>query len=92
MISGPHVQLIKGDFLDGSVDWSDGDVIFAASTSFPPEMMQSLATRAAQLKPGSRFLSLSLPLPDVDGAFRVVAQETFRMSWGNVAVFLQVRT
>jgi SAM-dependent methyltransferase len=89
------IQFVNDDFFN--VDWSSGDVVFIASTAFPPPLMTRIADAALLLKTGSRIITLSVPLPtsptNATGVapFRVVAQDKYRMSWGNVTVFWQIR-
>ncbi len=49
--------MIQGDFR--KVDWSDGDVVFCASTCFDPPMMKWLAQEGSRLRSGSFFVTLT---------------------------------
>ena len=40
-------------------DWSDGDVVFANSTCFTEELMDSLALQGASLKPGAYLITFT---------------------------------
>lgn len=74
---GPMVTVEEGDFLreqfneedkDGSSNssmfhWSDCDVVFANSTCFDEELLEKLAAKAEKMRAGSRFISLTFPLP-----------------------------
>lgn len=76
-----------------TADWSDGDIVFVASTAFDESMMEQLSQQATRLKPGSRVITLSLPLPAVHGSseqphYQLLWSEPYRFSWGNATVYL----
>ena len=58
-----QVNFIQGSILDSStIDWTDGDIVFANSTCFDNIMMQTLLEISATMKIGSIFITLSQPL------------------------------
>jgi len=62
-ISGRQVIFIQGSMLDSSsIDWTDGDIVFANSTCFDNNMMQTLHDMSTTMKIGSIFITLSQPL------------------------------
>jgi hypothetical protein len=71
-------------------DWTaDATLVFVASTAFDAALMQRLAEACERLQAGARVLTLSLPLPS--SMFVVQWTSSYRMSWGNVMVYLQQR-
>lgn len=58
-----QVTFIQGSILDSStIDWTDGDIVFANSTCFDNSMMQTLLEISTTMKIGSIFITLSQPL------------------------------
>ena len=51
----------RGDFLEE--DWSDADLVFAASTCFGRPLMEKIATKAKSLKKGSWFITTDQEIP-----------------------------
>lgn len=82
---GVNVELFCGSILElsaekGGVDWTDGDVVFANSTCFEPEMMVELSRLGSRLKSGAFFITLSRPLEYSDG-FTLLEEARYDMSW-----------
>jgi hypothetical protein len=50
------IEIYQGDIL--KKDWSDGDIIFAASVCFTPELIEGIADLSSKLKVGSRLIML----------------------------------
>lgn len=58
-----QVSFIQGSILDVStIDWTDGNIVFANSTCFDNSMMQTLLKISATMRIGSIFITLSQPL------------------------------
>ncbi len=72
------IFFFKGSFLD--YDWSDGDVIFANSTCFDDQLMESMSEQAEKLKPGAFFVTFTKGL--TSKAFELLERKRYRMSWG----------
>ena len=99
-----NIHLIHGNIFDQSMlrkhcfsnqQINDSNyIILIASTAFTHKMMQTLSdTLLSSLKSTREnnqiwIITLSHPLPDKK-AFRVVHEDLFRMSWGNVMVYFQ---
>lgn len=82
---GVKVELHCGSILElsvdkGGVDWTDGDVVFANSTCFEPEMMVELSHLGSRMKSGAFFVTLSRPLQNEDG-FTLLEEARYDMSW-----------
>ena len=52
------IQVLHGDILEA--DWSDADIIFAASVCYPEELLVGIADKCSELKRGTRFLNLNV--------------------------------
>jgi len=50
------MSVVKDDIL--TLDWSDADIIYASSICFPDELAEGIADKCAELKPGTRILTL----------------------------------
>lgn len=80
------ITLKCSDFL--THDWREAAFIFANSTCFSPELMQSLSKKAEELPVGSVFVTFTKRLPmladnwDVSSGFRRL------MSWGIATVYV----
>ena len=81
-----NIELVCGDFL--SMDWSDASFLFANSTCFSPDLMQSLSKKAEELPIGAIFITFTKKLPylpenwEVNNGFRRL------MSWGIATVYV----
>ena len=51
------IEVFQGDMFE--FDWSDADIIMAASVCFSNEMMETFADKCATLKKGSRILFMN---------------------------------
>lgn len=61
----------------------DGDVVFANTHCFDPEMMLALSRLAGGMKPGSFFICTTFKLDEVEsGGFRTIREFKAEMSWG----------
>lgn len=81
------IELVCGDFL--SYDWRNASFLFANSTCFSGELMQSLAKKAEEELPvGAVFVTFTKRLPmlpdnwDIHSGFRRL------MSWGIATVYI----
>ena len=68
-------------------DWSDGDVVFAHSTCFEDNLLQSLFHKAKELKPGSYLITFRATGIDTT-AFELMKEIRQEMSWGEADVFI----
>ena len=90
--SKKNVEIINADML--KCDFSDADVIYIPSTVFKTEFMISISKRCAKLKPGTRVITLSKPMPCItDGGmniiFNVYKKQEYLMTWGRELVIFQ---
>jgi len=86
-----EVEMAHADVTDFSLkDWSDGDVVFANSTCFDDRLMAKVADKAAALKKGAFFITLTKRLPS--SHFEVLENELYQMSWGGATVYIQQKT
>lgn len=44
------------------LDWTDGTFLFASTTCFDPDLMKNLSKKAADLKEGSYFITVTKTL------------------------------
>jgi hypothetical protein len=84
-----HVKFTKGSFLDDKVSLDDTDVVFTDSVYWSDDMMQTLAAKAAKMKPGSVIFSFKA-FPGEQ--FKHLSEETLGTSWdtGTTWQFQQV--
>jgi hypothetical protein len=68
-------------------DWSDGDVVFAHSTCFGDNLLQSLFHKAKELQPGSYLITFRATGIDTT-AFELLQEIRQEMSWGEADVFI----
>ena len=80
------VELVCGDVMEWPW-WRDTTAAFAACTGFSDDMMARVAQLAERMPAGARVVTYSRPLPST--AFRVTLCRKYRVSWGNVTVFVQ---
>lgn len=82
----PEFEVVNGDFL--IYDWSDAAFVFANSTCFTPELMEALANKAEQLKPGTFFVTFTKKLPGLSENWEL--RQGFRrlMSWGIATIYI----
>jgi SAM-dependent methyltransferase len=78
-----EVELYCGSLT--SIDWSDGDVIFANSTCFSDALMIEMAEMADKLKKSSLFITFTKALPNKH--FEVTKKIRYKMSWGPATVY-----
>ena len=85
------VRFVCGDAtdLEGSLDWSDGDVVFANSTCFSDTLLRAVAGCAERLRVGAFFITFTKRLPSA--CFDVLEHHVYRMSWGAATVFIHRR-
>ena len=80
------MELVKGDFLE--VDWwTDTDFVYMNSL-FEEDLLQKIGALAANMKPGSWFITSFKPLPD-DGKWEVCLCKYMEMSWGQAPIHVQ---
>jgi len=81
-----NIELICGDFL--TYDWRDASFIFANSTCFSPELMQSLSKKAEELPVGAVFITFTKRLPMLPDNWEVNSGFRRLMSWGIATVYV----
>jgi len=80
------IDLICGDFL--THDWKNASFIFANSTCFSPELMQSLSKKAEELPVGAVFITFTKRLPMLPDNWEVNSGFRRLMSWGIATVYV----
>ena len=81
------VQVFEGSILEE--DWSDGDLIFANSTCFSPDLMARMGVAGEKLRPGAYFITFTKGL--TSKAFELMEQMRLKMSWGPATVYIHRR-
>ncbi|CAK86986.1 unnamed protein product (macronuclear) [Paramecium tetraurelia] len=61
----PKIEFINGDVRE--LDWTDGTFLFASTTCFDPDLMKQLSKKAADLKEGSYFITVTKTLDPQTG-------------------------
>lgn len=82
----PEMKFINSDFLQE--DWSDASFLFANSTCFSPELMQSLSEKAQTLKEGSIFVTFTKRLPNLGEDWELADGFRRLMSWGIATIYI----
>jgi len=79
-------EVYNGNFL--SFDWKDASFIFANSTCFSAELMNSLSQKAEELNKGTIFVTFTKKLPNLSDKWEV--KEGFKrvMSWGIATIYV----
>jgi hypothetical protein len=85
-------ELVAGDIL--LADWSRADIVFVCGTVFKRPMLDAIAQRALQLRPGARVISLDkrlvVPAAAMVGQarqLRLTFECEVRVSWGDALAF-----
>lgn len=86
-VPSKDVKVFEGSILED--DWSDGDFIFANSTCFSLDLMDSISKVGEKLRPGSIFVTFTKAL--TSKAFEVLEQVRLKMSWGPATVYIHKR-
>jgi hypothetical protein len=81
-----NIELICGDFL--SMDWSDASFLFANSTCFSADLMQSLSKKTEELPIGAIFVTFTKKLPMLSENWEVINGFRRLMSWGIATVYV----
>ena len=73
-------------------DFSDGDIIYIASTMFSMCTMKQIARQCSKLKDGANIITLGKPLPCISedeytGIYNIYHKEAFLMTWGIETVY-----
>lgn len=84
-----NIELVCGDFL--TMDWSDASFLFANSTCFTPELMQTLAKKTEELQIGAIFVTFTKRLPLLPENWEVHSGFRRLMSWGIATVYVHRR-
>ena len=82
------VEFIRGSFLHE--DWSDGDFVFANSTCFEDELLETVGQRAVNLKPGSVIVTFTRGFEFCEH-LELVSRFKMNMSWGEATIFIHRR-
>lgn len=82
----PDFEIVNDDFL--SFDWSDAAFVFANSTCFTHELMEELAKKAEELKPGTFFVTFTKKLPGLSENWELRAGFRRLMSWGIATIYI----
>ena len=82
----PQLELYNGDFLLHS--WDNASFIFANSTCFSPELMNSISKKADEVKVGTVIVTFTKRLPNLSEAWEI--KDGFRrlMSWGIATIYI----
>ena len=81
-----HAAVYQGSFLE--FDWTDGDVIFANSTCFDDELMESMSRMAEGLRPGAILVTFTKGINSK--CFELLEKKREKMSWGPATGTLRV--
>ena len=83
-------EVYNGDFLQ--FDWSEASFLFANSTCFSAELMNSLSQKADELKKGAIFVTFTKKLPNLSEKWEI--RDGFRrvMSWGIATIYVHRKT
>ena len=89
-----NVEIHHASILD--YDWSDGDVVFANSTCFDIQLMDSISHKALKLKLGALIITFTKeltldPLNEGYPLFEILDRTRYNMSWGPATVFIHRR-
>jgi len=81
-----NIELVCGDFL--AADWKEASFVFANSTCFSPDLMQSLTKKAEELPVGAVFVTFTKRLPMLPENWEVNSGFRRLMSWGIATVYV----
>ncbi len=79
--------VVEGSILD--LDWTDGDIIFANSTCFSPELIDKISSLGEGLRPGAIVITFTKGLTST--AFELLDKTRLKMSWGPATVYIHRR-
>ncbi|SEK52696.1 Histone methylation protein DOT1 [Stigmatella aurantiaca] len=82
-----RIEFIDGDMLE--LDFRDYDVVFAHGTCYGPQLMQQLAVKLEELKPGARAVIAGQTIQSP--AFSVLGMKVMRADWGSSITALYQR-
>lgn len=85
----PNLSLTFGSFLNQTFDWSDANLVFANSTCFTDDIFKKIESRACQLEPGARVITLTLCFQSP--SFEIILKKRVQMSWGSTTVYVHER-
>jgi hypothetical protein len=79
-------EVYNGNFLQ--FDWTDASFIFANSTCFSVDLMNSLTEKAEKLNKGTIFVTFTKKLPNLSENWEI--RDGFRrvMSWGIATIYV----
>ena len=81
-----NIELVCGDFL--ASDWKETSFVFANSTCFSGDLMQSLSKKAQELPVGAVFVTFTKRLPMLPDNWEVNNGFRRLMSWGIATVYV----
>ena len=77
-------NVVQGDMT--KVDWSDADVVYAASICFPEELIKALCEKGKMLKKGARIITLKNCGNSKN--FKMLYNLRVKMTWGKNGLFI----
>ena len=86
-VPSKDIRVYEGSILEE--DWADGDLIFANSTCFSPDLMSRMGEQGEKLQPGAYFITFTKGL--TSKAFELLEQVRLKMSWGPATVYIHRR-
>ncbi len=81
------IEFRHGDMFDH--DLSDADIVFSHCTCFDDALMQRLAQKLEELRPGARVITVTKNVPSV--AFETIGSELLSLGWGDATMYYQRR-
>ncbi|CAD8177971.1 unnamed protein product [Paramecium pentaurelia] len=82
----PKIEFINGDVRE--LDWTDGTFLFASTTCFDPDLMKQLSKKAADLKEGSYFITVTKTL-EPQSSWDLIKSIKVQLSWGLATIHIQ---
>ena len=68
------------------IDWSEADIVYAASICYPEKLMNGIAERMKLLKKGTRMITLKMFEGTKD--WNITHNLRVKMTWGRTSVFI----
>ncbi len=85
----PAFEILNADFL--TYEWSGSSFIFANSTCFSQELMQSLSSKSEECTKGTFIVTFTKRLPDLSENWKVCDGFKRLMSWGIATVYIHLK-
>lgn len=80
-----HFNIEEGDL--EKYDWSDADIIYAASLCFPVQLLKAVSEKCKFLRKGARIMTLKM-IPGVNEHLKLVHYFKIKMTWGLSDLFV----